>query len=531
MNLSAPILDEEIESVQRRPVSLRRAPLEVRVDPLPLDLLNPALAAEAWSKLAAALETAARSLAGRTIWMVNSTPVGGGVAELLRAMLPYWRAAGLEVRWVVLRATPRFFTLTKRLHNWLHGYPGDGGGLGDNERRIYERVIAFNAERLAAEVRPRDLVVLHDPQTAGLAPALAMVGAKIIWRSHVGADRYNELTWAAWEFLSGYVAWAAALVFTRPGFIPSQLAGMPFSVIAPCIDPCATKNRKLPPSTGAAILAQTGIASGESDSAPMLVGRDGRRIVVRRRCDIRRDGSAPRLGHDRLIVHLARWDRLKDPVGVIDCFAGGVIGQADAHLMLAGPGLRAVTDDPEAEGVYRDVEAHWSRLRPRVRRRIHLLRLPMHDLDENAAIVNALQDHANVVIKKSLEEGFGLGVTEAMWKERAVVASAVGGHREQIEHTVNGVLIPDSRDLDAAGAAIVGLIADPRLARRLGTAARRRVRHRFLPDRHLQQWLMLLSEIARTSSCRDSRTARPRGIRRRFSGMPLLGIADGPDAA
>ena len=210
---------------------------------------------------------------------------------------------------------------------------------------------------------------------------------------------------------------------------------------------------------------------------------------------------------------------------MIDCFARGVLGQVDAHLMLAGPGVRAVTDDPEAAGVYRDVEAHWSRLRPRVRRRIHLLRLPMHDVEENAAIVNALQSHADVVIKKSLEEGFGLGVTEAMWKERAVVASAVGGHREQIEHGVNGVLIPDSRDLDAAGAAIAGLIADPPRARQLGTAARRRVHRRFLPDRHLEQWLTLLTAVARTSSWRDSGTARPRGTRETFFETSLSGHA------
>jgi trehalose synthase len=195
---------------------------------------------------------------------------------------------------------------------------------------------------------------------------------------------------------------------------------------------------------------------------------------------------------------------------VIDCFADGVLDRVDAHLILAGPAVRAVADDPEAAGVYREVEAHWDLLRPGARRRIHLLRLPMHDLEENAAIVNALQSHADVVVKKSLEEGFGLGVTEAMWKQRAVVASAVGGHREQIEHGVSGVLIPEPRDLDAAGAAIAGLLADPTRARQLGTAARRRVKRRFLPDRHLEQWLTLLAAIARTSSLRDSHTARRR---------------------
>jgi trehalose synthase len=506
-----PLLDKQGESVRSRPVSLRRSPLEVPVEPLPLELLNPALGVEAWSRLAAALATAARSLAGRTIWMVNSTPAGGGVAELLRALMPYWRGAGLEVRWVVLRAPPHFFAVTKRLHNWLHGYPGDGGELGDSERQTYERVLASTAERLTVGVRAGDLVVLHDPQTAGLAPALAMTGAQVVWRSHVGADQFNELTRAAWEFLAGYVGDAAALVFTRLGFVPSQLAGMPVSVIAPCIDPCATKNRELAPATSGAILARSGIASGDSRQPPIVVGRDGRRITLRRRCAIRREGAPPRLGSDRLVLHLARWDRLKDPVGVIDCFADSVLGRVDAHLMLAGPAVRAVADDPEAAGVYRDVEAHWDRLRPEARRRIHLLRLPMHDLEENAAIVNALQSHADVVIKKSLEEGFGLGVTEAMWKQRAVVASAVGGQREQIEDGVSGVLIPDSRDLEAAGAAIVGLIADPTHARQLGTAARRRVHRRFLPDRHLEQWLTLLTAVARTSSRRDSHTARRRG--------------------
>jgi trehalose synthase len=507
--MSARILDEKAEPVQPPPVGVGHSPLEVPVDPLPLELLNPALGVEASGRLAAALATAARSLTGRTIWMVNSTPAGGGVAELLRALLPYWRAAGLEVRWVVLRAPLGFFTVTKRLHNWLHGDPGDGGELGDGERRTYERVLAATAERLVAELRPRDLVVLHDPQTAGLAPALAMTGATVAWRSHVGAERSSELTQAAWEFLAGYIDDAAAVVFTRLGFIPSQLAGMPVSVIAPCIDPCATKNRELSAATSAAILAQAGIASGDSHRAPMLVGRD--RIAVRRRCAIRRAGPLPRLGRDRLVLHLARWDRLKDPVGVIDCFADGVLGRVDAHLMLAGPEVGAIADDPEAAAVYREVEAHWDRLRQGARRKIHLLRLPMHDLEENAAIVNALQSHADVVIKKSLEEGFGLGVTEAMWKQRAVVASAVGGHREQIEHGVSGVLIPDSRDLDATSAAIADLIADPTRARQLGAAARRRVHHRFLPNRHLEQWLPLLTAMARTTSGRGSHPARRRG--------------------
>jgi trehalose synthase len=480
----------------RVPTRALDSPLEIRLEPLPLALLRPALGASRWSHLDSALAEARPALAGSTIWMVNSTAVGGGVAELLRVLVPYWCAAGIDVRWVVVRARPRFFAVTKRLHNWLHGHPGDGRELGDRERRIYDQVLARNAAWIADEVQPGDIVVCHDPQTAGLLPALAARGATLIWRSHVGADRPNELTRAGWEFLARYLGDATALVLTRLGSVPPQLAGLPVSVIAPCVDPCATKNRELPPESGAAILRQTGIASVASAGEPVAIARNGATIAVRRRCLIRRAGPAPRLGRDRIVLQLARWDRLKDPAGVLRCFVAHVLSQVDAHLLLAGPTLGAVTDDPEAAAVYRQVLQQWSGLAPRARSRVHLIRLPMRDLDENAAIVNALQTHADVVVKKSLEEGFGLGVTEAMWKRRAVVASGVGGHREQIESDVSGVLVSDPRDLPAVGAAIVDLLDDTSRARKLGAAARRRVRDRFLPDRHMDQWLKLLAGLA-----------------------------------
>lgn len=467
------------------------------------------LGAGRWGRLDVALADASPVLGGSTIWMVNSTAVGGGVADLLRVLVSYWRGAGLEVRWVVVRAPPRFFTVTKRLHNWLHGHPGDGRELGARERRIYEQVLARNAAWLADQLRPRDIVICHDPQTAGMLPALAATGATLVWRSHVGADRPNQLTRAGWDFLAGYLGHAGAVVRTRLGAVPPQLFGLPVWVIAPCIDPCATKNRELPAGSGAAILARTRIASAASTGAPVATTRTGAASDVRRRCLIQRAGPAPRLGRDRIVLHLARWDWLKDPVGVLDCFVADVLSQIDAHLLLAGPTLRAVADDPEAAGVYRQVEQQWRRLAPRARGRVHLIRLPMRDLDENAAIVNALQSYADVVVKKSLEEGFGLGVTEAMWKRRAVVASGVGGHREQIEDRVSGVLIPDPRDLPAVGAATVDLLEDTSRARELGAAAQRRVRDRFLPDRHVEQWLKLLTALA-TRDASDHRAAGDR---------------------
>jgi trehalose synthase len=475
-----------------------RSPLQIPLEPVPAELLRPVLGAEASNRLAGELTTASRALAGRTIWMVNSSAAGGGVAELFRAFVPYWLAARLDVRWVVLRAPRRFFVVTKRLHNWLHGDPGDGGDLDAHARGVYEQGLAMSGAQLAAQVRPRDVVILHDPQTAGLVPWLAATGAKLIWRSHVGADHPNELTRAAWKFVEPYVAPVEAVVFTRRGFVPPQLASLPVRVIPPCIDPRSTKNRDLVPATAGAILAHTGIAFADAKCAPALMSRDGTRIAVRRRCAMRRAGPAPRLGRDRVVVHLARWDRLKDPVGVVDCFAQHVLSEVDAHLMVAGPGVRAVADDPEAAGVYREVEARWGELPLSTRRRIHLLRLPLHDLEENAAIVNALQGSADVVIKKSLEEGFGLGVTEAMWKQRAVVATAVGGHRDQIEDDISGVLVTDPRDIVAVGTAVVGLLHDPARRCRLGEAARMRVHDRFLPHHHIEQWIALLTEVTDT---------------------------------
>jgi trehalose synthase len=213
---------------------------------------------------------------------------------------------------------------------------------------------------------------------------------------------------------------------------------------------------------------------------------------------VARAGRPARLGVDPLVVNLTRWDRLKDPVGVMESFAGGVLDRVDARLILAGPPVDAVADDPEAAAVYEEVERRWRLLPSAERERIDLAQLPMRDLEENAAIVNALQRQATVIAKKSLEEGFGLGVTEAMWKRRPVVASRVGGHQDQIEDDINGVLVDDPRDLAGFGRATADVLLDPNRAKRLGDAARRRVTERFLPDQYLARWAELLATLPPT---------------------------------
>jgi trehalose synthase len=472
------------------------APLGVTAGAVRVDQLHAALGRKSSARLDDALRGAADALAGRAIWVINSTSAGGGVAELVRSWLPYWRAAGIDEHWAVVSADSAFFRVTKRIHNFLHGHPGDGGELGERERRIYDRALAANAVRLNRVLRPRDVVVLHDPQTAGLLPALKAQGAIVVWRSHVGADRPNQLTTAAWSFLAPYLVEADAYVFSRRPHIPPGLRHVPMAIIPPCIDPTSTKNRDLDPACARAILVHAGIAQpAEVAVQPLYHRHDGSPRLLRQRAAVRRLGTRPRIGRDPMVVHLSRWDRLKDPIGVLDSFAGYVLDAADAHLILAGPTARAVADDPESEEVYDELERRWEALAPARRTRVELVRLPMADLDDNAAIVSALLSQADVVVKKSLQEGFGLGVTEALWKRRAVVASAVGGHSDQIQDHVSGVLVRDPRDYARFGDAIATLLNDPAGARRLGHAARCFVRERYLLDRYAVRWAALLGTI------------------------------------
>jgi trehalose synthase len=447
------------------------ASLEVPTGSLPVGQLHAVLCGEAWARLDDALGGAARALAGRAVWMVNSTSVGGGVSELLRSRLPYWRAAGIDQHWAVVSADSAFFQVTKRIHNFLHGHPGDRDELGERERRVYDRALATNAAPLVRLLKPGDIVVLHDPQTAGLLPALRAHGAIVVRRSHVGAHCPNPLTAAAWAFLEPYLLEADAYGESSRPYVPPLLRHAPMAIIPPCIDSTSIKNRDLDPAQARAILAHASIAQPGGPAVQRIYHRHDGSRRLKQRATVRRLGNGPRISSDRMVVHLTRWDRLKDRIGVLDSFAGPVLDAVDAHLILAGPTVRAVADDPESEEVYDHVERRWEALPAKRRKRIELVRLPMADLDDNDAIVNALQSRANVVVKKSLEEGFGLGVTEAMWKRRAVVASAVGGHRDQIEHGVSGVLVNDPRDHARFGDAVATLLEDPAAHR--GSATRR----------------------------------------------------------
>jgi trehalose synthase len=310
----------------------------------------------------------------------------------------------------------------------------------------------------------------------------------------VGLDSPNDLARSAWQFLLDHVRPADAYVFSRRGFAWEGLEERKISVIPPVIDAFSPKNQDLDDTQVRSILAAAGLLPGDPPGTPSFLREDGSPGVVGRRARFH-EGGPPPPADARLVVQVSRWDRLKDPVGVILGFAAHVAPQTDAHLVMAGPAVEAVADDPEGAAVLEESRRAWAGLEPGLRDRVHLACLPMDDTEENAAIVNALQRRADVVVQKSLAEGFGLTVAEAMWKARPVVASRIGGIQDQVVHGVTGLLVDDPRDLEQFGAAVVELLDDPKRAARMGEEARLRVRDEYLGPRHLQQFFELIAGL------------------------------------
>jgi trehalose synthase len=447
---------------------------------------------ERFSQLAAATR---ERFDGRAILNVNSTAAGGGVAEMLQSLLAYARGAGVDTRWLVIEGDPEFFAITKRIHNGIYGSSGDGGELGAHERRHYEDVLRRNGEELRALVRPHDVVLLHDPQPAGLAPLLREAGAHVVWRCHIGRDEPNVWTERSWEFLRRYVEDVEALVVSRAAFAPPWAELARLHVIPPSIDPFSAKNEPMSDDDVRHALTYVGLIAGEVDGpAVSFTRRDGSPGRINRHVDVLQTGPPPPPDAP-LVVQVSRWDHMKDMPGVMEGFARHVDPALGAHLLLAGPAVTGVADDPEGGAVLDECVARWRALPHAIRSRIHLACTPMSDPDEQNAIVNALQRHAAIVVQKSLAEGFGLTVAEAMWKRKPVVATAVGGIREQITDGEEGLLIEDPHDLAAFGAALEQLLRDPVEAARLAGNARARATAELLGDIHLGRYALLLEQL------------------------------------
>ncbi len=464
---------------------------EVDVPALAVSRLEPLIGPGRYAELRRVAADSGRRLAGRTVWNFNSTASGGGVAEMLEVLVGYTRDAGIDVRWHVMAGDPEFFSITKRIHNRLHGASGDGGELGTGEAGHYAAVATANAMSASAQVHRDDVVFLHDPQAAGMATVLAGAGARVVWRCHVGREGTNQWTDEAWSFLRPHLAACDGFIFTRRQYVPSWMDGSRVHIIPPSIDPFSPKNQDMSDAEVVRSLQVIGLLQhGEAVPPAAFVRNDGRAGHIERRATIVQDGLPLQPG-EPLVIQVSRWDHLKDMRGVLEGFALAGTGLAGVHLALVGPQMDAVTDDPEGVEVFDECVSAWEALPAESRRRVHLVTLPMDDVDENAAMVNALQRHAIVIVQKSLMEGFGLTVAEGMWKGRAVVASRVGGIIDQIEPGT-GILLDDPTDLGEFARTLTGLLAHPAEIVELGSRARRHVLDHFVGDKHLERYAQLI---------------------------------------
>ena len=376
------------------------------------------------------LRLLARRLAGKRIQHVNSTAVGGGVAEILNRLVPLCNELGVCSRWDVIKGGDRFFNVTKKFHNALHGRPE---ALDRADFEVFLETGRANAEQIPTD---SDIVFIHDPQPVTLIEKKD--GNHWIWRCHVDiSDPRQEV----WRFLAPFIVRYDAAVFSAPGF--AQELPMRQVLIAPSIDPLSDKNREIGKDFVDSVLSKYGIP----DDKP-------------------------------IITQISRFDRLKDPLGVIDAYRL-MKKHVDCRLVLAGG---TAADDPESTAVYEEIME-----KSKGDRDIHVLLLPQNDLE-----INALQRGSTVIIQKSLREGFGLTVTEALWKAKPVVASSVGGIPLQIRHKYSGMLC---HSVEGAAFALKQLLNNPEYAQKLGENGREHVRNNFLLTRHLKEYMLLFLSL------------------------------------
>jgi trehalose synthase len=285
---------------------------------------------------------------------------------------------------------------------------------------------------------------------------------------------------------------AHAWVFSRRSYVPPWLAGRDVWIIPPSIDPFSVKNQDIDPDAVLAILSTIGVVDCPPSDRGRFVRPDGNPGQVIRPASVVAD-ALPAAADD-LVVQVSRWDRLKDMAGVMRGWAEHVAPHHAGYLALVGPAVTNVADDPEGAAVYSDCLLQWQGLPRAVRARTLLVTLPLDDVDENAAMVNALQRHASIVTQKSLAEGFGLTVAEAMWKGRPVIGSAIGGITDQIA-AGTGILLPQPTDLAAFGTAVRDLLDNREERSRMGTAAHAFVRENFVGDLHLLRYAEVFSAL------------------------------------
>lgn len=453
---------------------------------------------------------ARKRLEGRTVWMVNSTAQGGGVAEMLPTMVTLMNELGIRTRWFVLQTEKEpFFRLTKGIHNLIHG-AGVPDVLEGDARDVYDAVNTENATTLATLVSDGDILVAHDPQPMGLAgPLKRERDIAAVWRCHIGLDEQNDATHAAWRFLEAYNGDYEHSVFSADEYIPEYFRDRA-RVIYPSIDPLSDKNRELHLHSVVGILSNGALAvpPGPVVQAPFA------HIAER----LQADGVwAPAVLPADLgllirpvVTQISRWDRLK---GWLPLMRGFVELKErffsrrterpaierrrlnQVRLIMAGPDPASIQDDPEGLDVIEELRSAYVDLDDEMKHDIALIALPMEDRSNNALMVNALQRSSTVIVQNSLREGFGLTITEAMWKRIPVLSNRRAvGPRQQITHACDGWLLDDPEDHAAIADALDFLLNDRTERAFLARTAQRRAHQQFMIFSQLEEWFDLLAE-------------------------------------
>jgi len=473
--------------------------------------------AQAVRDLRSEAEPIVPSLAGRRVWMLSSTAVGGGVAEMMPRLVSMLRELGVPTEWAVMRTErPEFFLLTKRLHNLIHG-EGDPR-LGAPERELYEAVSRECASSLRPLLAPGDVLVVHDPQPLGAGALLKRtLGLPAVWRCHIGLEEDSPAGRAAWSFLQPYAAIYDHAVFSAPEYIRDFLAGRA-SVMSPTIDPLGHKNRELPPHKLVGVLCNAALVRADHpvltlpfEHPALRLRPDGTFSAADRPADIG-------LLFRPVVAQISRWDRLKGFRPLLDGFRAlkrrGKDGDRPprhrrrleiVRLVLAGPDPTSIQDDPEARETVAELSDAFLALDPEEQAEVAILALPLSSVKENALMVNALQRCSTIVVQNSLREGFGLTATEAMWKAVPVLGTHAWGLRQQIRDGLDGRLVSDPNDPEEIARTLDEMLADPAQRLAWGHRGQRRVYDSFLVFAQVRQWLRVLASCVGASAKRTPR--------------------------
>ncbi len=379
------------------------------------------------------LKAVSERLYGKSIQNINSTAVGGGVAEILNRMIPLLKELDVDAKWNVIKGGGKFFNVTKKFHNALHGKKEE---ISKDDFSVFLEATDKNLSEMSFY---GDIIFVHDPQPVALIKKKDELKSKWIWRCHIDLSSPDE---AVWNFLKPFVERYDASVFTAPSF--AQELKIRRFLIPPSIDPLSDKNKELPEKTINGLLQKLGIENGKP-----------------------------------IIAQVSRFDYLKDPLGVIEVYRL-VKRRIDCQLVLAGG---EAADDPQGLKVLAEVKE-----KAKGDGDIHIA---VNLSDEE---INAIQRGSDVILQKSIREGFGLTVTESMWKGKPVIASAVGGIPLQIKHNLNGLL---AHTVEGAALFARQLLSNPEYAQRLGQNAKEHVRQNFLLTRHLKDYLLLFLSLER----------------------------------